>query len=49
VPLPVLSAAMATYQQALLAGHGDKDKGGMIRVFEDMLNVSFRARDGELT
>jgi len=49
VPLPVLSAAMATYQQTLLAGHGDKDKGGMIRVFEDMLNVSFRARDGELT
>lgn len=43
IPAPVLAAATATYQQALRAGHGDKDKGGMIRVFEDALGVSFRA------
>ena len=42
VPTPVLSAATATYQQALLAGHGKKDKGGMICVFEELLGVKFR-------
>ena len=42
IPMPVLAAATATYQLALLQGHGDKDKGGMIRVFEDALGVSFR-------
>lgn len=43
IPTPVLSAATATYQQALLAGHGEKDKGGMICVFEELLGVKFRA------
>lgn len=43
IPTPVLAAATATYQQALLEGHGDKDKGGMILVFERLLNVAFRA------
>lgn len=43
LPLPVLAAATATYQRALLEGHGDKDKGGMILVFENLLNVAFRA------
>jgi len=42
IPMPVLAAATATYQQALLRGHGDHDKGGMIRVFEDLLGVRFR-------
>jgi 3-hydroxyisobutyrate dehydrogenase-like beta-hydroxyacid dehydrogenase len=42
IPMPVLAAATATYQQALLRGYGDHDKGGMIRVFEDLLGVSFR-------
>ncbi|TSD83489.1 NAD(P)-dependent oxidoreductase [Mycobacterium sp. KBS0706] len=42
IPLPVLAAATATYQQALLKGHGDEDKGGMIHVFEDLLGVRFR-------
>ncbi len=46
IPTPVLSAAMATYQTALLAGHSDKDKGGMICVFEDLLDVKFRS-DGQ--
>lgn len=42
IPMPVLAAATATYQMALLKGHGDKDKGGMIRVFEDLLGVQYR-------
>lgn len=42
IPLPVLAASTATYQAALLQGHGAKDKGGMIRVFEDLLGVKFR-------
>ncbi len=42
IPMPVLAVATATYQQALLRGLGDHDKGGMIRVFEDLLGVKFR-------
>lgn len=42
IPMPVLAAATATYQMALLKGHGDKDKGGMIRVFEELLGVDYR-------
>lgn len=45
IPMPVLAAATATYQAALRQGHGDKDKGGMIRVFEDLLDVRFRSRE----
>lgn len=44
IPLPVLAAASATYQMALLRGHGDLDKGAMIRVFEELLGVEFRKR-----
>ena len=43
IPLPVLAAASATYQMALLQGHGDSDKGAMVRVFENMLGVQFRS------
>jgi hypothetical protein len=39
IPLPVFAAATATYQQALLNGHGDK--GAMIRVFVKLLGVEF--------
>lgn len=46
IPMPVLAAATATYQAALLRGHGDKDKGGMVRVFEELLGVEFRGRAG---
>lgn len=42
IPMPVLAAATATYQMALLRGHGDRDKGSMIRVFEDLLGVRYR-------
>lgn len=47
IPMPVLAAATATYQTALLRGHGEKDKGAMVRVFEDLLGVEFRSRKGE--
>lgn len=43
IPMPVLGAATATYQQALLKGLGDCDKGAMIQVYEDLLNVKFEA------
>ncbi len=49
LPTPVLGAATATYQQALLRGHGDKDKGGMICVFEELFGVVFRARQLQQT
>ncbi|SFM15769.1 NAD(P)-dependent oxidoreductase [Methylobacterium pseudosasicola] len=44
IPMPVLAAATATYQTALLQGHGAKDKGAMVRVFEEALGVNFRSR-----
>ena len=48
IPMPVLAAATATYQTALLRGHGDLDKGGMIKVYEELLGVAFRgATKGE--
>jgi 3-hydroxyisobutyrate dehydrogenase-like beta-hydroxyacid dehydrogenase len=43
IPMPVLNAAAMTYQMALLRGDGDLDKGGMIRVFEGLLGVSYRS------
>jgi 3-hydroxyisobutyrate dehydrogenase-like beta-hydroxyacid dehydrogenase len=43
IPMPVLAAATATYQMALLKGHGEKDKGGMITVFEELLGISYRS------
>jgi len=44
VPMPVLAAATATYQMALLRGHGQLDKGAMIKVYEELLGVEFRSR-----
>ncbi len=44
IPMPVLAAATATYQAALLQGHGRSDKGAMIKVYEDLLGVRFRRR-----
>lgn len=43
IPLPLLSAATAIYQTALLQGHGSNDKGAMIKVYERLLGVEFRA------
>jgi 3-hydroxyisobutyrate dehydrogenase-like beta-hydroxyacid dehydrogenase len=44
VPMPVLAAATATYQMAMLRGHGKLDKGAMIRVYEELLGVEFRTK-----
>lgn len=44
IPLPVLAAATVTYQTALLQGHGNDDKGAMIKVYEQLLGVEFRAQ-----
>ena len=44
VPMPVLAAATATYQAALLQGHGEQDKGAMVQVFERLLGVTYRSR-----
>lgn len=46
IPMPVLAAATATYQAALLQGHGGQDKGAMVRVFENLLDVQFRSPPG---
>lgn len=46
IPMPVLAAATAVYQSALRAGHGDKDKGGMICLAETALGVEFRSKTG---
>ena len=43
IPMPVLAAATATYQTALLKGHGERDKGAMILPFEELLDVRFRS------
>jgi 3-hydroxyisobutyrate dehydrogenase-like beta-hydroxyacid dehydrogenase len=48
IPMPVLAAATATYQAALLRGHGEKDKGGMVCVFEELLGVQFRSRTDQV-
>jgi len=42
LPLPVLNAATITYQMALLKGHGKKNKGSMIHVYEELFGVKFR-------
>jgi 3-hydroxyisobutyrate dehydrogenase-like beta-hydroxyacid dehydrogenase len=47
IPLPVVNAATATFQMALAEGLGGHGKGGLIRVFERLLGVEFRRKDGE--
>jgi 3-hydroxyisobutyrate dehydrogenase-like beta-hydroxyacid dehydrogenase len=47
IPLPVLQAATATYQKALLDGFGKEDKGAMVKVFERFLGVEYRAGSEE--
>lgn len=46
IPMPVLAAATATYQAALLHGHGGQDKGAMVQVFEALPGVQVRSRPG---
>lgn len=44
IPTPVMHAAMTTYQMALLEGYGNDYKGGMIKVYENLLGVKFRKK-----
>ena len=44
IPLPMVHAATTTYQMALAAGLGNEDKGAMVKVFENMLGVTFRKK-----
>jgi 3-hydroxyisobutyrate dehydrogenase-like beta-hydroxyacid dehydrogenase len=44
IPLPVFSAAMHTYQMALVEGLGNENKGAMIKVWEKALGVKVRRR-----
>ena len=46
IDAPVFRAAGRTYQEALDQGLGAEDKGAMIKVFEKILNVSFRRKTG---
>ena len=43
IPLPVMQACTVTYQMALLKGYGKEDKGAMIKVYEELLGVQYRA------
>lgn len=43
VPLPVFDAAAQTYRAALRQGLGAESKGAMIKVYERLLGVEFRA------
>jgi 3-hydroxyisobutyrate dehydrogenase-like beta-hydroxyacid dehydrogenase len=47
IPLPVVNATAVTFQMAMAQGHGDLSKGGLIRVFEKMLNTEFRSKKKE--
>ena len=47
IPLPTLTGTMQTYQLALLRGEGDRDKGAMIRFYEDLLGVQCRSNSGD--
>lgn len=48
IPLPVLSAAMQTYQMALAQGLGNENKGAMIKVWEKVLGVEVRKKGNPL-
>ena len=45
IPMPVVSAAMQTYQLALIQGLGDENKGSMIKVWEKLQSVEVRKRE----
>lgn len=44
IPMPIVHATTTTFQMAMAEGHGDDDKGGMIKVFERLLGVKFRKK-----
>jgi 3-hydroxyisobutyrate dehydrogenase-like beta-hydroxyacid dehydrogenase len=44
IPMPVVFAAMQTYQLALAEGYGNENKGAMIKVWEKALGVKVRSK-----
>jgi 3-hydroxyisobutyrate dehydrogenase-like beta-hydroxyacid dehydrogenase len=44
IPVPMVHTALSTYQTALGLGLGKEDKGAMIKVFERLLDVTFRQK-----
>lgn len=44
--LPVVNAMIASYQSAIAAGHGDLPKSAMLKVYENVLGVEFKKRNG---
>ncbi|MDP1989619.1 MAG: NAD(P)-binding domain-containing protein [Syntrophales bacterium] len=47
IPLPVVNATAVTFQMAMAEGYGDLSKGGLIRVFENLLGTEFRKKKEE--
>ena len=47
IPLPIVNATAMVFQMALAQGLGDHDKGGLIKVYEQLLGVKFRKRGFE--
>ena len=45
IPMPILGAATAIYQSALCMGYGNGSKASMIKVYEALNNVQFKAAD----
>jgi len=46
IPMPLTQATATTFQMALAGGYGEESKGALIKVFEDMLQVKFRKKEG---
>jgi 3-hydroxyisobutyrate dehydrogenase-like beta-hydroxyacid dehydrogenase len=44
IPLPMTQTTTTIFQMALAAGLGCENKGSLIKVFEQMLNVEFRRK-----
>lgn len=47
IPLPIVNATTMVFQMALAQGLGDHDKGGLIKVYEQLLGVKFRKKGFE--
>jgi 3-hydroxyisobutyrate dehydrogenase-like beta-hydroxyacid dehydrogenase len=44
IPMPMIQSATTIYRMALAEGHGDENKGAMVKVFERILGVEFRKK-----
>ena len=47
IPLPMTQATTTIFQMAIAGGLGAENKGSLIKVFERMLNVEFRKKEGK--